>query len=190
MAAIDTLTVLTVGPDKRTSKLLRRREADGTVEVLGYGHAKYFRFSEVPFSDLQSFAHAFDRIRRNPRAMIVRGAMTDYVRSALQANPDQTFRRLSEPQDVILRRLSIVPRRWCMADIDEYPLPPGAELTHDAEEIIAALLPEVMPREFASASFVWQLKGLSALAGAICRLAALFCRTNPLHRRSDLRRAF
>jgi len=98
----------------------KRWRADGTC--ADYDRARTVNLTPAPTADLGELARLLEHLAGRPRCCIVRGAIADPsrvagVRRLLHPDPDT-----GEPATLVE-----VPRRWCALDLDNVPLPAGAD---------------------------------------------------------------
>jgi len=135
-AATDRLTVLrSFGP-----ALTKRVRPDGSL--VPYGNARHFRVREARVHSLATLVGALDRLRRDPRAAVIRGAPVEGL----------------DRGRALRRKVNFAPaaRRWLAADVDGVDEPAGltfaAEPAAGAEYVRDALLPAA----FEGAACWWQ----------------------------------
>ena len=111
---------------------------------------------------------------------IVRGELDDAYYRALERDPTYRIaRRKNDKGDDIPPHLTEVSRCWIMHDMDDYPLPPDADLAVDPVGIIDAAIRNLLPEEFHDARCIWQLSNSAGLVPGILKAHLFFWLDKP-----------
>ena len=154
------LTVLRTVRDYLATK--QWRFADGQWGKVSYEAGAYFKPTEHVVDDLDGLVEVLDKVRRDPRAFVVRGELAPWAREQIAAEPGGVIRRRKHKKDNIEPPLVETDRRWIMIDVDNWPLPTWADLVDDPAGAIDTAVYALLPEAFHDAECWWQL---SASAG-------------------------
>ena len=119
------ITVLrTAGPYQVATKHWRWNPIrNAWTKISDFSAGGWFTAEVRPVASLDDLSTTLDVIRRDPRAFIVRGELTEQARTAIASDPQQRIRRRKIARDGILPSLQEVALRWIMIDIDGWELP-------------------------------------------------------------------
>lgn len=120
-----------------------------------------------------------DQVRRDPRAFVVRGALTAAAAEAVAANPNQTIKRRKHLKNGIDPTLAETPRRWTMVDIDNWPLRNSDDLAADPASAIDAAIYELLPDAFHDAECWWQLSSSAGFVPGFLKAHLFFWLAEP-----------
>ena len=121
-----------------------------------------------------------DEIRTRGNVVAVRGDLDQAYYAAKEHDPNYKIaRRKNDKGDGIPAHLLEVQRRWIMHDLDDYPLPPDADLAIDPVGIIDAAIRNVLPEEFHDAKCIWQLSNSAGLVPGILKAHLFFWTDEP-----------
>jgi hypothetical protein len=155
-------------------------QTSGERKVQDYDSGMHFAPTEVTVASLDELHDLLDQLQHDPRAFIVRGALTPEVRETLARTPNRKFRRLKVAQGHDPALLVEVPRPWVMIDIDAFDLLPGESLVADPEGPIRRAIETLLPEPFQCADVVWQLSSSAGLRPGVLKLHAWFWLTRPV----------
>lgn len=144
-----------------------------------YEAGKWFTAAAVHFADLREMVAVLEQVRRDPLALIVRGALAPDTAADVAANPGRLIRRLKRPRGTYAATLVEAARRWFMADIDGWPLPPWADLVDDPDTVIDHAIHELLPPAFHNATCWWQLSSSAGFAAGVLKVHLFFWLSEP-----------
>jgi hypothetical protein len=146
---------------------------------VSYEAGAQFMPEERSVASLAELVAVLEHVSRDPRAFIVRGALSQSARDALGRNPDQPIRRHKHRKGNIAPTLEEVPRRWIMADIDNWPLPSWGDLADDPDTVIDHAIRELLPEPFHDATCWWQLSASAGFAVGVLKVHLFFWLAEP-----------
>jgi len=159
-------TVLRCRGDRFATKRWVWNSHLGQWVKTSYGAGREFIPTECHVSDLRSMGDALEMLRKDPRAFIVRGALSPaaaaIVKDSVGARHTPFVRRLKKARHGHPATLVDVSRSWLLIDIDHFKLRPSDSLADDPEAAIEHAIHELLPPCFHDADYYWQL---SASAG-------------------------
>ncbi|WP_147426107.1 ATP-dependent DNA helicase [Teichococcus wenyumeiae] len=129
---------------------------------------------ERPVASLADLAREIEEIRRDPRATIVRGALTDTARAQVAACPDRPLRRRKHAKGGIDPTLVEVSRQWVMIDIDGYPLPTWGDLAEDPDAVVDRAIYDLLPEAFHDVACFWQLSSSAGFKPGVLKAHLFF----------------
>ena len=173
------LTVLRCTGSSRATKCWRWNHTRQQWRKITYQAGTWFTATAMHFADLQGLVAVLEQIRRDPRALIVRGALAPDTAAAVAANPDHAIRRLKRPKGAFAATLTEVDRRWFMGDIDGWPLPPWADLADDPDTVIDHAIHELLPPAFHDATCWWQLSSSAGFVQGVLKAHLFFWLSAP-----------
>jgi len=147
---------------------------------IAYDAGAFFTVEERPVGSLQDLAAVVEDVRRDPRAFMVRGALTAAVRTEIAAKPSAVFRRRKHARGDAPPTLDEAPRRHLMIDIDNYPLPAWADLADDPEAAIEAAVHDLLPPPFHDAACFWQLSASAGFKAGVLKAHLFFWLAEPI----------
>lgn len=163
-AGLDSITILRTVGAARATKQWQWDRHQSQWRKISYQAGARFIPSEHAVADLAELVAVLDDARRDPRAFVVRGALTEAAAEALAADPQHCIRRRKHHKGNIAPTLAEVPRRWLIVDIDNWPLRAVDDLASDPAGAIDHAIHELLPEPFHDAECWWQL---SASAGFV-----------------------
>ena len=177
-AASCALTLLTT--DKSASKLYTALPDGRYTKVRDYDLGFLLHAERREVADLDSLYSLLDEIRTRGNVVAVRGDLDQAYYAAREHDPNYKItRRKNDKGDGIPAHLLEVQRRWIMHDLDDYPLPPDADLAIDPVGIIDAAIRNVLPEEFYDAKCIWQLSNSAGLVPGILKAHLFFWTDEP-----------
>ena len=177
-AASCALTLLTT--DKSASKLYTALPDGRYTKVRDYDLGFLLHAERREVADLNSLYSLLDEIRTRGNVVAVRGDLDRAYYAAKEHDPNYKIaRRKNDKGDGIPAHLLEVQRRWIMHDLDDYPLPPDADLAIDPVGIIDAAIRDVLPEEFHDAQCIWQLSNSAGLVPGILKAHLFFWTDEP-----------
>jgi hypothetical protein len=155
-AVSDTVTILKV---RKAGGRATKRHAwypdIGKFKSDDYDAGHSFDHSRAVVTDIASLGTLVDRIRTDPLCLIIRGELKA-GHGEKGAPVARRYKKGTNPP------FEDVPRRWLMADIDNWQIPAGLDLVEDTDIIIERAISELLPEPFHDCRAFWQL---SASAG-------------------------
>ena len=145
-------------------------------EKHSYQAGARFHAEEATFADLDELAARLEQVRRDPRAFIVRGALTKATRAALADEPGRPIRRRKHGAEPELQEVS---RAWMMADIDAWPLPAWADLVDDPEQVVEAAVQALLPPAFHDVRAFFQLSASAGFVSDVLKAHIFFTLAEP-----------
>ena len=130
------LTVLRTTGSARATKRWRWNLTLREWTKISYTAGARFTAEECRVSSLADLAAVLACVSHDPRAFIVRGALTQAAHDEIAGGPERTIRRRKLWKNNIPPTLEEVPRRWIMIDIDDWPLPSWGDLADDPDTVI------------------------------------------------------
>ena len=173
------VTVLRTTASCRATKRWRWNGETQEWSRIAYCAGAWFHPTEHHIHDFGELVTLLDELRSDPRALVVRGALTDKVRAHLAGAPDLRIRRRKLTRGGIEPSLVEVPRRWVMIDIDHWPLPGSIDLVDDPETAIDAAILDLLPAPFQEAECWWQLSASAGFAVGVLKAHLFFWLTEP-----------
>ncbi len=144
-----------------------------------YSAGLLFTVEEVTFTSLKEMAVILDKLRGDSKAFVVRGKLLPDVKEKVRADPAATIYRLKKENKGRPPTLAEVPRRWLMIDVDDWPLPPWADLAGDPGPVIKAAVRELLPVAFHDVQCWWQLSSSAGFEPGVLKVHIYFWLTNP-----------
>ena len=145
---------------------------------VSYSAGARFDAQEVTFSTIDDLAAILERVRRDPRAFVVRGALTEYARTeiakARRERKPAAIRRRKHDREDAPATLAEVDRRWLMGDIDNFPLPPWADLAEDPGLVVEHAVRELFPPAFHDVRAYWQLSASAGFVAGVLKAHVFF----------------
>jgi hypothetical protein len=173
------VTVLCALGDARATKRFVWSPTLQEWRKISYQAGAWFTATEHPVANLTELVAVLDRVRRDPRAFLVRGALTTDAALAVAANPQHRIRRRKHQKGGIDPTLVEVPRHWIMLDIDNWPLPSWADLADDPATWIDIAIHELLPPEFHDTACWWQLSSSAGFVPGVLKVHLFFWLTEP-----------
>lgn len=173
------LTVLRTVADRFATKRWIWNPTLNEWRLIAYSAGTRFTAEERPIASLHDLAAAVEDVRRDPRALAVRGELTPEVRAAIARNPGASIRRLKHAQAGVAATLVEAPRRQLMLDVDGWPLPDWADLIGDPEAVIEAAITDLLPPPFHDAACFWQLSSSAGFKHGVLRCHLFFWLAEP-----------
>jgi putative DNA primase/helicase len=156
------------------------KQPDGTYKKIDYDFGFRFKAQRFEIANLDALYEFLDDARSTGNVAVVRGDLDDAYYQALERDPAYRIaRRKNDKGDGIPAHLKEVPRRWIMEDIDNYPLPPDADLAADPVGNIDAAICNVLPEEFHDARCIWQLSNSAGLVPGVLKAHLFFWLDTP-----------
>ena len=146
---------------------------------VSYQAGAWFTPAEHQVENLGQLVTVLDQVRRDPRAFVVRGALTPTAAEAVAANPGHLVRRRKHLKNGVAPTLQEVPRRWLLADIDGWPLRASDDLAVDPEAAIDHAVHELLPEAFHDAECWWQLSSSAGFVPGILKAHLWFWLAEP-----------
>lgn len=141
----DILTVLT----SRGPVMAKTWRADGSIKA--YDSAKYFETQEVKVDGIERLSRVLTKLESMPRCCVIRGKYKGEDWAAQHATdhrPGLALRQIDLHDDV--------PHHWALVEIDNFE-PLSADPVEDPVCAIDEYIGAHLPREFAAATYHWQL---------------------------------
>ena len=173
------VTVLRALPGRHAAKQWIWSPTARCWRKIDYDLGGRFRTTEYPVANLAELGGVLERVRRDPRAVVVRGALRSDAADALAANPNHTIRRLKHAKANAPASLGEVARRWIMIDIDHWHMPAWADLADDPESVIEAAIGDVLPPAFQDAECFWQLSSSAGFTADVLKAHLFFWLAEP-----------
>jgi putative DNA primase/helicase len=178
-AASCALTLL-AAEQGRTAAKQYIKQPDGTYKKIDYDFGFRFKAQRFEITGLDELYTFLDDARAMGNVAIVRGELDDAYYQALERDPSYRIaRRKNDKGDDIPPHLMEVSRYWVMYDIDDYPLPPDANLTDDAVGLIDAAIRNILPECFHDARCIWQLSNSAGLVPGVLKAHLFFWLDTP-----------
>ena len=150
----DSLTVLLCGPYNVATKT--HRKIDGLWQTEQFNAGWQFTCMTLPVANLGQLACYLMELEKNPRIFLIRGLPLPHVRR------DQPHHRRKHGEDATYASPEDG-HYYFMLDIDKLPLPDGITLTPTTVNEAIEHVIQVLPSEFANASYYWQLSASAGL---------------------------
>ena len=178
-AASCALTLL-AAEQGRTAAKQYVKQLDGSYKKIDYDFGFRFKAQRFEIAGLDGLYTFLDDARAMGNVAIVRGELDDAYYQALERDPSYRIaRRKNDKGDDIPAHLTEVSRYWVMHDIDDYPLPPDADLAADPGGIIDAAIRNILPECFHDAHCIWQLSNSAGLVPGILKAHLFFWLDTP-----------
>jgi hypothetical protein len=146
---------------------------------ISYSAGAWFLPEERSVASSADLAVLLEAISRDPRAFIVRGALSQSARDELARNLGRPVRRRKLKKDGVAPTLIEVPRYWIMVDVDNWPLPTWADLADDPDIAIDYAIHELLPESFHDAECWWQLSSSAGFANGVLKAHLFFWLSEP-----------
>jgi hypothetical protein len=146
---------------------------------ISYQAGAWFTPREHRVSELAGLVDVLDQVRRDPCALIVRGALAPDAAAAVSADPATRIRRRKHAKGGIDPTLIETDRRWIMLDIDGWPLPAWGDLADDPDTVIDHAIHELLPPPFHDVTCWWQLSSSAGFAAGILKCHLFFWLSEP-----------
>lgn len=130
------VTIMRAIKGRRATKTWTWNDRLGQWHRTDYNAGASFHATEHQVHNLAELVEVLDIARRDPGAFAVRGELAPWVREMLGHNPHRTIRRQKLKKKNGEPTLVEVARRWVMADIDKWPIPPWGDLVDDPDKVI------------------------------------------------------
>ena len=140
---------------------------------VSYEAGAWFAPTEHPVGNLTELVTVLDAVRRDPRAFVVRGALTDAAKTAGR------IRRRKHLKGGVQPTLVEVERQWLMIDVDNWPLRPMDDLAADPELAIDAAIHALLPPAFHDAECWWQLSSSAGFATGMLKVHLFYWLDRP-----------
>lgn len=137
-----------------------------------------FDAQEVAFSTIDDLAAILERVRRDPRAFVLRGALTDQARieiaEARKARRPVMLRRRKHDRDGAPATLAEVPRCWIMIDVDNYPMSAWGDSADEPGLVVEHAIRELLPPAFHDVRAFWQLSASAGFVAGVLKVHVFF----------------
>jgi putative DNA primase/helicase len=187
---LGTVTVLRTTGHALATKRWVWRAALGEWSKISYQAGARFHPEEHPVASLRDLVALLERVSRDRRAFIVRGALAPWVHDALAHDPDLLIRRRKLKRADDEPSLLEMACHWLMVDIDGFPLRSCDDLADDPESAIEHAITELLPPEFHDAECWWQLSAAAGFSVGVLKVHLFFWLSEPadnLHIKAVLR---
>ena len=175
------LTVLRTVGDARATKQWRWNGQEWSK--ISYQAGAWFVPAEHRVVDLAGLVAVLETLQCDPRAFVVRGALTEDEAEAVNklrvAGREHRIRRRKHARGNVGPSLLEVARRWVMVDIDDWPLPAWSDLVDDPEMAIDLAINELLPPAFHDAECWWQLSSSAGFATGYLKVHLFFWLSAP-----------
>ena len=149
-----------------------------------YSAGAWFEPREVSFSGIDGLAAVVEQVRRDSRALIVRGALTEYAKAivveAREARRLPLIKRRKHDRPNDPATLVEADRHWLMADVDNWPLPPWADLAEDPDLVVEHAVRELFPPAFHDVRAFWQLSASAGFVAGVLKAHVFFMLAEPV----------
>ena len=146
-----------------------------------YDKAAQFNVGEVTeMTEIDDLAEAIRQIAADPRAMIIRGALTEAARAKVLAYPATLVRRRKYARGGVEPDFIEVPRQWFMVDVDNFQLRAMDDLIDDPEGAAAYAISEILPACFQDVRCFWQLSSSAGFEHGVLKVHLFYWLTEPL----------
>ena len=173
------LTVLRTVGNARATKQWRWNPNGQEWSKISYQAGAWFVPREHQVVDLAGLMAVLEQVQHDPRAFVVRGALTPEAADGVAADPGHRIRRRKHAKGDVSPSLVEVPRRWIMVDIDNWPLPAWGDLVDDPEMAIDLAINELLPPAFHDAECWWQLSSSAGFAAGYLKVHLFFWLSEP-----------
>ena len=173
------ITVLRTIGTARATKQWQWNAKGQEWSKISYQAGAWFIPREHQVANLAGLVAVLDKVQRDPRAFIVRGALTPDAAKAVADNPQHRIRRRKHLKNEVTPSLLEVPRRWLMVDIDNWPLPGWGDLADDPETAIDTAIHERLPEPFRDAECWWQLSASAGFAPGFLKCHLFYWLSEP-----------
>jgi len=146
---------------------------------VSYQAGAWFAPTEHKVANLGGLVDLLDGVRRDPRAFVVRGALTEAIAASMAADPEFRIRRRKHKKGDVEPSLEEVPRSWAMIDIDNWPLRPMDDPADDPEAAIDHAISELLPEPFQEAECWWQLSSSAGFVPGYLKAHLFFWLSEP-----------
>ena len=174
-----TVTVLRTVAGRCATKRWIWRAALNEWSRISYGAGAWFHPAEIPIASLRDLRAVLESISKDPRALIVRGALADRARDALAHNPNHLIRRRKLKRGNVEPDLIEADCPWIMIDIDGFLLRASDDLADDPESAIEYAIGELLPPAFHDAECWWQLSSSAGFVDGMLKCHLAFWLTEP-----------
>lgn len=173
------LTVLRTTGFARATKRWRWNLTLREWVKTSYTAGARFTAEELHVTSLADLVAVLACLTQDPRAFIVRGALSHAAHDEIAGDPGRTIRRRKHLKNNIAPTLEEVPRRWIMIDIDNWPLPSWGDLADDPDTVIEHAVHELLPEPFHDADCWWQLSSSAGFAVGMLKAHLFFWLSEP-----------
>ena len=173
------LTVLRTTGFARATKRWRWNLTLREWVKTSYTAGARFTAEERHVTSLADLVAVLACLSQDPRAFIVRGALSHAAHDEIAGDPGRTIRRRKHLKNNIAPTLEEVPRRWIMIDIDNWPLPSWGDLADDPDTVIEHAVHELLPEPFHDADCWWQLSSSAGFAVGMLKAHLFFWLSEP-----------
>jgi len=155
----------------------------GQWAKTSYGAGREFIPIEHHVASLREMSDLLETLRKDPKAFIVRGALspaaTAIVKDSADARRTPLIRRLKKARDGHPATLVDVSRLWLPIDIDQFKLRPSDSLVDDPEAAIEHAIHELLPPCFHDADYYWQLSASAGFVPGVLKVHVWFWLSEP-----------
>lgn len=172
-----TLTILRCTGSARATKRWSWNPTLQEWVKVGYQAGARFTAEEHPVADLADLATVLERVSADPRALVVRGILSQWARDELAAG--HTIWRRKHLKNGIQPTLEEASRRWIMVDVDNWPLPSWGDLADDPEIVLEHAIRELLPEPFHDAECWWQLSSSAGFVPGVLKAHLFYWLSEP-----------
>ena len=152
----------------------------GYARTEGYDLGTWFTAELRICYDLRGLYDVVQSVRRDGKAIIVRGGLDAAWHSVVASNPGYRMRRLLRPADGDPAHIVEAERQWAMIDLDDVPLPPGADLRVDPDRIVHEIIVNFLPSCFHGVTCFYQWSSSAGIKSGFAKLHIYFWLTTPV----------
>ena len=174
MSAACKLTVLSAGAGRTATKQWTWNLTTASWHKQDYDAGKWFTAAEHHVSTLAELVAALTQVQAAPRSFVVRGALLPETAASVSADPDHRIRRLKVAKPDAPAALMDVPLPWIMVDVDNWVMPPGADLADDPASVIEAAISELLPEAFQDVECWWHLSSSAGFVPGVLKAHLFF----------------
>lgn len=174
------ITILTIAPhhakkgggfvDAGAASKVITRKPDGSLDVQGYGNAKYYAAEVLPVQDFCGLVAILRDLEQYPQSFVVRGipkpgVNCEYMRRNIHSKVDKDTGEELERAEMQPDPNGL---QWIMVDLDDLPNPLGGLPPKDEAETIAlvqAVIKEYLPWYFQDRACYFQFSSSQGIKG-------------------------
>jgi len=145
-------------PTLPQAKIIRRDAHGAPLKPTTPTFSKRYRSVELEFEGIEGLARLLERVKKWPRAMIVRGELRE-------DQDTSNHRRTLNPGEDGQATFCDVGRCWAMIDIDSPTKPPHLNEREQPEELARWVVKNCLPKEFHDVDFYFAYSASAATKG-------------------------